>query len=63
MRETLGVGTIKNNLKGLCLSTCIELMQLILCRGLCEFDDVIHNSLDCMIGAVVTGIVIEKIKR
>ena len=28
------------------ISGCIEGLQLILCRGLFEFDDMIHNSLD-----------------
>lgn len=37
------------------LSIGIELLQLITARGLCEFDDVIHN----MIGAVIgVGIVV-----
>ena len=31
------------------LSIVIELLQLITARGLCEFDDVIHN----MVGAVI----------
>lgn len=31
------------------LSIAIELLQLITARGLCEFDDIIHN----MIGAVI----------
>lgn len=36
------------------MSFAIELLQLITARGLCEFDDVIHN----MIGAVIgVGIV------
>ena len=32
------------------LSACIELSQLIFHRGLCETDDVISNSIGCMIG-------------
>jgi len=32
------------------LSLCIELSQLIFKRGLCEVDDVIHNTLGAMIG-------------
>ena len=36
------------------LSIAIELLQLVTSRGLCEFDDVIHN----MVGAVIgVGIV------
>lgn len=37
-------------LTGCCLSVVIELMQLIFQRGFCEVDDVIHNTLGCMIG-------------
>lgn len=32
------------------LSLVIEIMQFLLQRGLCEIDDVIHNSLGCLIG-------------
>lgn len=32
------------------LSLCIEISQLVLKRGLCEFDDVFHNALGCMLG-------------
>ncbi len=32
------------------LSLCIEIAQLILKRGLCEFDDVFNNTLGCMLG-------------
>lgn len=32
------------------LSLCIEVAQLVLKRGLCEFDDVFHNVLGCMLG-------------
>lgn len=37
---------------GIGISTCIELLQLILCRGFFEFDDIIHNALGCMLGCV-----------
>lgn len=37
-------------LPGIILSAFIEFMQLVLKRGLCEIDDVIHNSLGYMIG-------------
>ena len=40
------------------LSIAIELLQLVTSRGLCEFDDIIHN----MIGAVI-GIGIVMIGR
>lgn len=32
------------------LSLCIEFAQLVLKKGLCEFDDVFHNTLGCMLG-------------
>lgn len=35
---------------GTCLSVSIEAMQLITKRGFSEFDDVMHNTLGCMIG-------------
>ena len=38
-------------------SSAIELLQLFLCRGLFEFDDIIHNSFGCMIGALVGNVV------
>lgn len=34
----------------LTFSVCIELMQLVFKRGLCEVDDLIHNTLGAMIG-------------
>lgn len=37
-------------LSSLLLSVSIEIMQLVLNRGFCEFDDVIHNTLGCVIG-------------
>ena len=42
---------------GIGLSAGIELMQLVWKRGTCEFDDVFHNTLGCVIGfAIVKGI-------
>lgn len=35
---------------GFSLSLIIELLQLVTGRGLCEVDDLIHNTLGCMIG-------------
>lgn len=37
-------------LVGLCFSILIELLQLVLKRGLTEIDDVVHNGVGCMIG-------------
>ena len=35
---------------GLCLSLTTETLQYIFALGLCETDDVIHNTLGCIIG-------------
>lgn len=35
---------------GIVLSLCIEFAQLVLKRGLCEFDDVFHNTIGCVLG-------------
>ncbi len=35
---------------GLCFSMLIELLQLVLKRGLTEIDDVVHNGVGCVIG-------------
>lgn len=45
-----GVAWWKTLLTGTCLSVCIEVLQYVLTRGLCETDDVIHNTLGCLIG-------------
>ena len=37
-------------LAGMFISLTIELMQLYLHRGLCETDDIIHNTIGCFIG-------------
>ncbi|MCC2726215.1 MULTISPECIES: VanZ family protein [Blautia] len=38
---------------GVFFSMIIELLQLITRRGLFEFDDIIHNGIGCMMGAVL----------
>ena len=40
---------------GISISFSIELMQLILCRGMFDVDDIIHNSLGFLIGIVITN--------
>ena len=40
-------------LVGMGISMSIELLQLILMRGCCETDDVIHNTLGCLVGYCV----------
>lgn len=42
---------------GMAVSSGIELLQLFLCRGLFEFDDIIHNSFGCMVGALIGNVV------
>ena len=42
--------TKKVLLSGICLSGIIEVSQFAFCKGLCETDDVIHNTLGCVIG-------------
>lgn len=37
-------------LTGMLISCCIEVLQLILRRGLFEFDDIIHNTIGCAVG-------------
>ena len=34
-------------------SSVIEILQLITCRGLFEFDDIVHNGLGCMSGVLL----------
>lgn len=38
---------------GLCLSLGIEVLQLVLVKGFAEVDDVMHNTLGCLIGFVI----------
>ena len=40
---------------GILMSATIELSQLIFMRGLFEWDDMIHNGLGCMVGAVLVN--------
>lgn len=40
---------------GLGISAMIEVSQLIFRRGVFEWDDMIHNSLGCMIGCIVVN--------
>ena len=40
-------------LVGIVISAGIEVSQLLLCRGLFEWDDIIHNTLGCLIGSKV----------
>ena len=40
---------------GILVSAIIEFSQLIFMRGLFEWDDMIHNGLGCMVGAVLVN--------
>ena len=42
---------------GMCISASIETLQLLFHRGFAETDDVVHNTLGCMIGYSLVGIV------
>ena len=46
----IGFKTKKILLSGICLSGIIEVSQFAFCKGLCETDDVMHNTLGCVIG-------------
>lgn len=43
------------------LSLLIEVLQLVSGRGLCEFDDVIHNGLGAALGIVIIVLVAKKV--
>lgn len=47
-------------LVGMALSLAIELGQLVTRRGLFELDDLLHNSVGCMMGCVIVSKVIGK---
>lgn len=44
-KHALGIGTA--------ISTVIELSQLIFCRGWFSWDDLLHNTIGCVIGYLV----------
>ena len=44
-------------LTGCLVSLCVELLQFYYKRGLCEIDDVIHNTTGCMIGYGVAKLI------
>ena len=46
----LGFKTKKILLSGICLSGIIEASQFAFCKGLCETDDVMHNSVGAFLG-------------
>lgn len=40
-------------LTGAMISSVIEIAQLVSCRGLFEWDDMIHNGIGCMAGCII----------
>ena len=46
---------------GILLSTVIETLQFVLCRGLFEFDDMIHNGFGCMLGSMLVGLFFQRV--
>lgn len=46
---------------GLIASVIIEVLQLVLCRGLFEFDDMIHNGFGCMLGSIFAGVLFQRV--
>lgn len=50
-------------LTGAILSGTIEVSQLIFARGLFEWDDIIHNSLGCMLACVVANSIFKLFQR
>lgn len=50
-------------LSGFMLSMFIEVCQLIFNLGLFEWDDMLHNSLGCLIGGVIAQITLRKLEH
>ena len=48
---------------GALISAAIEVSQLILRRGLFEWDDMFHNSFGCLFGCLIANAVMERVKR
>lgn len=53
---------LKVFLIGFSLSVIIELLQLAMRRGFCEFDDIFHNTVGCLMGYGVSSFVLKGIK-
>ncbi len=47
-------------LVGCFISAWIETLQLFLCRGLFEWDDMVHNSLGCLLGCLAANLLVDK---
>lgn len=49
----------KGLLSGVVISAVIEVCQLVLHRGLFEWDDIIHNGIGCMLGCLLANKIIK----
>ena len=54
---------LKSFLFGAAFSVCIELSQLFFKRGLCEFDDLFHNTLGSVVGCGIGMLMIVGIRK
>lgn len=45
---------------GAAISGVIEVCQYVFCRGLFEWDDIIHNGIGCMIGCAICSFVLKR---
>ena len=55
--------TSKTVMTGAILSTIVEISQFATQRGLCETDDVIHNTLGCLLGYLIAIAIGATVKR
>ncbi len=53
LKLTTNISAWKAFLIGFGFSLVIESLEYVLCRGLFEWDDMLHNALGCMIGALI----------
>lgn len=53
----------KGILVGLGVSAAVELLELVSQRGLCEFDDILHNTLGTFIGVSIYMLAETVVKR
>ena len=57
------VGVMKITAAGLSVSFCIEFLQLVLKRGLFEWDDMIHNTLGVYLGCWICKKIMDVCKK
>ncbi len=48
---------------GLASSCFIELSQFIFAKGIMQFDDLMHNTLDCFMGSAIAKLGMKKIRK